>query len=100
MIRDSQLDKQHGKKLEPRWSVPHIITDISSNGTTAWLRPLYGKEKLKKRHLDDIKVYVPRNQQNDKLRPAYRIERTAMALAGQPGTRAVNLAVPAPDCWG
>ena len=87
LVRDFERDKHHGRKLDARWIGPRILTEITSSGVSRFVQELYGEE-VKKYHLDDLKTYCPRA---DYSRTTSSITRTAMALAGFPGQRAVTL---------
>jgi len=93
LVRQFELDKQHGRKLEPRWGPPKLLREVLTNGVTGWVSDVYGLLPAKKYHLDDLKVYVPRNDEVYPPLPprTVEIERQAMALAGFPGQRAVDL---------
>jgi len=121
LIRDHQRDKQHGRKLDPRWLGPRLLVEYRSE-VTALVRNLYGDGTVKKYHIDDMKVYSPRSAQIDVNKfplerfeeaeeregdensllgdfvyagalctQSFTIEQTAMKYASRPGSRAVDL---------
>jgi hypothetical protein len=113
LVRDIQKDKQHGKKLDSRWMGPRLLTQLHSP-VTGYVQNIYGDGKTKKYHLDHLKVYCPRSDrinltqfpQNDpyELEPnaiytiasattiaSFSIDKTAMQMAGKPGSRFLDL---------
>ena len=62
LLRDLARDKQHGRKLDPRWTEPRIVDRISNNGMSAYIRSLHEpSSKAKRYHIDDLRIYLPRN---------------------------------------
>lgn len=61
--------------------------EITSSGQAGYVQELYG-EQVKKYHLDDLKVYCPREGQ---FSAATVIHRSAMTHAGFPGQRSIDL---------
>ena len=62
LLRDIQLAKHHGRKLDPRWTTPRIVVSISVSGVSCNVRQLHDPPTITKRyHLDDLVVYVPRD---------------------------------------
>ena len=60
LLRDLQPDKQHGKKLTPRWFVPRIVVSLSSSGVSCNVRQIHDPPTATKRyHIDDLAAYVP-----------------------------------------
>ena len=61
LLRDLARDKQHGRKLDPRWTEPRIVDRLSRNGMSAYIRSLHDPPSRAKRyHIDDLRIYVPR----------------------------------------
>ena len=90
LVRDIQRDKDHGRKSDARWLGPKLLAGISSSGVSGYGRDLYD-DKLKRYHLDDLKVYCARKGVGNELSMA----RGAMLYVGFPGQRAVDLHSPA-----
>lgn len=44
LVRDFAKDKHLGKKIDPRWLGPRLLTEISETGTSGHVRELYGDE--------------------------------------------------------
>ena len=62
LLRDIQQAKDHGRKLDPRWTTPRIVVSISTSGVSCNVRQLHDPPTITKRyHLDDLVVYVSRN---------------------------------------
>ena len=60
LLRDIQQAKDHGRKLDPRWTTPRIVVSISTSGVSCNVRQLHDPPTITKRyHLDDLVVYVP-----------------------------------------
>jgi len=60
LLRDHQLAKSKGRKLDPRWSTPRIVEPISYSGVSAHICQLHDQPGVTKRfHFDDLLVYVP-----------------------------------------
>lgn len=88
LVRDFTRDKDFGRKLDMKWLGPRLLVEISESGVAGYVQNLHGDGEVKRYHLDDIKTYHPRAEgQNTHT----SIERTAMACAGFPGQRAVDL---------
>lgn len=70
LLRRFEIDKQHGRKFEPRWEGAYELTDISWHGRTGRLVNLVTKQRVRTRkgglqekvHLDDLKVFIPREE--------------------------------------
>ena len=61
LVRDIQLAKEKGKKLEPRWSTPRILERMSKSGISGHVRQLHDPPgKTKRYHLDDLIPYTSR----------------------------------------
>lgn len=60
MIRRHEIDTQRGKKLESRWEGPRLLVRLSERSNSGFVRELHGKEKEKRYHVDDMRVYVSR----------------------------------------
>lgn len=87
LVRDHQRDKDKGRKLDPRWLGPRLLTSIAESGVAGYVQELYG-DKVKRYHLDDLKIYCAREEG---MGNQTFVARTAMALIGFPGQRAHNL---------
>ena len=91
LVRRFRIEKAHGKKLHTQWTEPKLLVKIARNGVSAYVQDLHGsigdKASMKKYHLDDIKVYHPRQAAAVKI----WYDRTAMRDAGFPGQRAIFL---------
>ena len=62
LLRDLQPEKQHGKKLNPRWFVRRIVDSLSSSGVSCNVRQIHDPPTATKRyHIDDLAVYAPPN---------------------------------------
>jgi hypothetical protein len=102
LVRDIALSKQHGRKLEARWSTPRVVDSISASGVSAHVRELHhAPGKTKRYHVEDLLVYTPR-QVADLGKPADKaisptVEYARGAMGAQeafvPGQRAFHLGV-------
>ena len=62
LVRDIQLAKDHGRKLEPCWSTPRLLERISTSGMSGHVRQLHDRPGHTKRyHLDDLLLYILRD---------------------------------------
>ena len=62
LVRDIQLSKEKGKKLETRWSTPRMLERISKSGVSGHVRHLHDPPgKTKRFHLDDLVPFVSRS---------------------------------------
>jgi len=61
-VRDQQLDNQKGRKLEPKWSPPKLLTSLTASGLSAWVRNLHGDGKEKRYHINDIRLYSDKRE--------------------------------------
>ena len=105
MIRDIELEKQHGRKFDRKWSTPRMVMEIKPSGVTAMVQDIYHQEKVKPYHLNHLKVYHPRRVNEYAkatvtvpaagLLPGCRVDRTAMSESistrGVIGSRSLNL---------
>jgi hypothetical protein len=95
---DIALSKQHGRKLEARWSTPRIVDSISSSGVSAYVRELHhAPGKTKRYHVEDLLVYTPRQPDITTAPVATAVEYARGAMGAQeafvPGQRAFHLSV-------
>ena len=61
LVRDFQLAKDKGRKLEARWGTPRLLERMSHSGVSGHVRQLHDPPgKTKRFHLDDFLLYVPR----------------------------------------
>lgn len=59
--RDLARDKQHGRKLDPRWTEPRVVDRLSNNGMSAYIWALHDPPSRAKRyHIDDLWIYIAR----------------------------------------
>lgn len=69
LLRRFVVDKERGRKLEPRWEGPYVMFKVAKPGVSGYLRDLK-TQKVKGRYaFDALKVYVPRE-----LREAQAVE--------------------------
>ena len=82
LVRDIQLAKEKGKKLEARWSTPRILERISKSGVCGHIRQLHDPPgKTKAYHIDDLVPYVARTPNLDSantISPAVEYSRDAL----------------------
>lgn len=65
LLRDHALDKDYGRKLEPRWLGLYKLLSVTPNGISGVIQDLH-TEATKGRHaLNSLKVFVPRNWKQD-----------------------------------
>lgn len=70
LLRRFEVDKQHGRKFEPRWEGPYRLEDIAWHGRSGRLKDIRTGEVVRVRkgglqervHMDDLKVFVPRDE--------------------------------------
>jgi len=68
LVRDIQLAKDHGRKLEPRWWTLRLLERISTSGMSGHVRQLhYPPGNTKRYHLDDLLLYIPRDSHTPPL---------------------------------
>ena len=91
LVRDMQKEKQHGRKLDPSWVGPRLLMRLTGSGVSGYVQEMYD-DKVKRYHLDDLKVYCRRERT---ATAATVIDRAAMMYTGFPGQRAVDLDSPA-----
>lgn len=82
LVRDIQLAKKKGKKLEARWSTPRILEKISKSGVCGHIRQLHDPPgKTKRYHVDNLVPYVARTPNLDSantISPAAEYSRDAL----------------------
>ena len=62
LLRDIQLAKHRGRKLDPRWTTSRIVVSVSASGVSCNVRQIHDPPTITKRyHLDDLVVFVPRD---------------------------------------
>lgn len=63
LLRRFVVDKERGRKLEPRWEGPYLLKRIAKAGISGYLMDIKTL-KIKGRYgFDALKVYVPREEQ-------------------------------------
>ena len=92
MIRQFDVNKRHGNKLDPRWNGPKPLKEVLPNEVSGFVTDVYGDGRAKRYHLDDLKVYIPRTT-TDLQAAAVTIHKSTMKHAGITGQRAVILPV-------
>jgi len=97
MVRNHTIDQAHGRKLDAKWSHPKFLVRINKSRQTVEVYDLYGDNYCKKEHLNNLKVYCPREGSKYSRPPQNQIERSAMAMADRHGMRAVDLRFDAHD---
>lgn len=90
LVRRFQLDKDKGRKLESKWDGPRLLTTVTQGGVTGYVREVYGEGQGKKYHLDDLRTYVPRTNQQIQA-STVTIARKAMENAPNVEQRAMDL---------
>ena len=88
LVRDTQLAKDKGRKLEPRWTTPRILERMSTSGVSGHVRQLHDPPgKTKRYHLDDLIPYVSRGSDGEAPTPTVTptIEYTRDSLGDVPG---------------
>ena len=66
LLRRFIVDKDKGRKLEPRWEGPYMLTKIAKEGVSGYLQDLK-TDRIKGRYgFDAMKVYVPREEQSSR----------------------------------
>jgi hypothetical protein len=99
LVRDIALSRQHGRKLDARWSTPRVVDSVSASGVSAYVRELHhAPGKGKRYHIEDLLVYTPRDTLpmfSHQPSPAVEYSRDSMGAqeAFVPGQRAFHLSV-------
>jgi transposase InsO family protein len=99
LVRDIALSRQHGRKLDTRWSTPRIVDSISASGVSADVLELHhAPGKGKRYHVEDLLVYTPRdNLPMFSTQPSPAVEYSRHSMGAQeafiPGQRAFHLTV-------
>jgi hypothetical protein len=99
LVRDIALSRQHGRKLDARWSTPRVVDSVSASGVSAYVRELHhAPGKGKRYHIEDLLVYTPRDTLpmfSNQPSPAVEYSRDSMGAqeAFVPGQRAFHLSV-------
>ena len=83
LVRDIQLAKEKGLKLEARWSTPRILEKMSKSGVSGHVRQLHDPPgKTKRYHLDNLIPYTSRTGKHvpaNTVLPAIEYTRDALA---------------------
>ena len=86
LLRDFQLAKDNGRKLDPRWSTPHLLVKISKSEVSAYVWQLHDPPGATKRfHFDDLLVYIPRTGTYAELGAGSRTEKGVEYVRGAMG---------------
>lgn len=65
LLRRFVVDKDRGRKLEPRWEGPYLLQKIAKEGISGYLSDLT-TQKVKGRYgFDAMKVYIPRDKKGN-----------------------------------
>ena len=62
MLRRFAIDKDKGKKLEPKWEGPYRVPKVTNSGVSVLLEDLCTGRKMGRYAVDDIKTYLVREQ--------------------------------------
>ncbi|KAK0628012.1 hypothetical protein DIS24_g10883 [Lasiodiplodia hormozganensis] len=65
LLRNFALDSQKGKKFMPRWRGPYLIDRITATERSAELKDLQTGKIIGPHHIDNLKLYVARDEQSD-----------------------------------
>ena len=65
LLRRSVVDKDKGRKLEPRWEGPYLVHRIGKSGVSATLIHLHTDKSRGIHSFDALKIYVPREEKED-----------------------------------
>jgi hypothetical protein len=99
LVRDIALSRQHGRKLDARWSTPRVVDSVSASGVSAYVRELHqAPGKGKRYHIEDLLVYTHRDSLpmfSHQPPPAVEYSRDSMGAqeAFIPWQRAFHLSV-------
>lgn len=90
MVWDHQREKEYGRKLDARWKGPKLLTEVTKTGVSGYVTDIYGDGAGKRYHLDDLKVYYPRD--DVEFGNEFEVvDREAFRFAGFVGQRALFL---------
>jgi transposase InsO family protein len=59
LLKRLALSNQRGRKLEPRWEGPYKLVRLSHHGQSGHLESLHEQATVGRYHLNDLKVFVP-----------------------------------------
>ena len=62
LLRRFVVDKDKGRKLEPRWEGPYILDRVGREGVSGYLRDLKTDRVRGRYGFDAMKVYIPREE--------------------------------------
>jgi hypothetical protein len=99
LVLDIALSRQHGRKLDARWSAPRVVDSISAFGVSAYVCKLHhAPGKGIRYHVEDLLVYTPRdNLPMFSTRPSPAVEYSCDSMGTQeafiPGQRGFRLTV-------
>lgn len=60
LLRQFVIDKEKGRKLEPRWEGPYLLVKVAKEGVSGFLQDLKTGKVKGKYAFDAMKTYVPR----------------------------------------
>ncbi|KAI9884385.1 MAG: Platinum sensitivity protein [Watsoniomyces obsoletus] len=60
--RRLELDTQRGRKLEPRWEGPYVLSHINYHGRSGVLSAVHEQKIVGRYHINDMKLFVPRER--------------------------------------
>jgi len=82
MMRRHVFDDVKGKKLEPHWFGPLKVLRFAVSGNSVWVNDMHGAVKERRYHVDDVKVYVRREQGGDAQHNKIAYERAFLKCGG------------------
>ncbi|KAI5783844.1 hypothetical protein DFH27DRAFT_565630 [Peziza echinospora] len=94
LLRKHELDKQKGRKLEPRWDGPFKVKRVTGKGMSAELEDLIAGKMKGRYHLGDMKPYLQREEGKwGKGKEIWGVNGVLKELEGKwvPGQRELNL---------
>ena len=68
LVRRLAQDNQHSHKLELRWEGLYIVTRVEEHRKSVWVHPLQSEKLKGKYHMNDIKIFVKRTENNSEFR--------------------------------
>ena len=60
LLRRFAVNKDKGRKLEPKWEGPYRISKVTKSGVSVWLEDVCTGGKKGRYSVDDIKIYLVR----------------------------------------
>jgi hypothetical protein len=92
LLRRLIVDKEKGRKLEPRWVGPYFLTRFTRGGRSVFYSSVFDKRiEVGRKHLDQVMLYCPREERPTDVEAAQAAEEEEYGLIWEAFEREMRL---------